>query len=292
MALLNKNDVYIVGELVEIKDLRQISYGDNQNAISATIVVKCNIGEEENLIEVRNFTNELTKAGAVNKNYATICNLNDMLNKRVVISGARLTSERFWSANSQQLLNSTKVSFNMIRLARSNETEDKATFEFGGFVTNPLVEILDEDGNLKYYEMSIAQANYKEDNMFIVKFALNKDNVKAATAIQRAYEVGTTVQIVGNISTIVTQHKTETPMAFGEPVVKTFTNVDKKFFITSGSNPIQDEGCYDEATIERLIDAYKQEGIAIQTKAASSGETKTASPSTPKVKKSSLAGLL
>lgn len=291
--MLSKNNVYIVGELVEVKDLRQIQYGaDNKNAVSASIVVKCILGNQENLIEARSFVGELTKSGAINKNYATILNLKDMLNQRVVISGGTLQSDRFWSANSQQLINTTRVNFNLIRLANSKETEDKATFEFGGFVYSPLVEMLDENNDVKYYQMSVAQANYKEDNMFIVNFIVDRDNAAAINSIQNNYTQFSTIEINGVLQTIVTQRTETTPVAFGEPIVKTYNNVDKKYVITGGTDVITGEGEYTEEAMANLINAYKAEGANIQNKANSATNTSATPAAAPKAKKSALAGLI
>lgn len=291
MSLNNKNTVYIIGEMVEVKDFREITYGsDNKEAISATIVVKCNIAEKENLIEARTFVSRFTSKGTENKNYTNIKNIENFLNKRVVISQGQLQSDRFWSPNSQQLVNSTKINFNLIRLARNSETEDKATFEFGGFVTRALTEICDEEGNVRHYQITLAQANYKEDNMFEVTFVVDKENMKAVKVIEDNYEAGTTVEISGVCQTIVTQRTVTSEVAFGEPVTKTYTNADKKFVITGGSEPIEDEGKYSEEIIKNLIEAYGKSGREIQNAKKESTGAKTA-PST-KPKKSSLAGLI
>jgi hypothetical protein len=291
--LLTKNNVYIVGELVEVKDFRTLQYGaDNKNAVSANIIIKCNLGEQENLIEARTFISEMTSKGTVNKNYNTILNINNWLNKRVVISGGQLISDRFWAANSQQLINSTRVNFNLIREARKDENVDKATFEFGGFVYSPLAEVCDENGNTKYYQMTLGQSNYKEDNMFTVNFIVDKDNIGAINSISNHYEQYATVEISGLLQTIVTQSVKETPVAFGEPVVKTYNNVDKKYIITGGSEVITGEGEYTEEVLKNLLTAYKEEAASIQAK-ANSTDTKTSTPgAAPKAKKSSLAGLI
>jgi hypothetical protein len=291
--LLTKNNVYIVGELVEVKDFRTLQYGaDNKNAVSATVVIKCNLGEQENLIEARTFISEMTSKGTVNKNYSTIMDIESLLNERVVISSAQLVSDRFWAANSQQLINTTRVNFTLIRKARAAETEDKATFEFGGFVYTPLQEVLDENQDTKYYQMTLGQANYKGDNMFTVNFIVDKDNIAAIKSIQENYEQYATVEISGVLQTIVTQSTKETPVAFGDPVVKTYNNVDKKYIITGGSEVVTGEGEYTEEVLKNLLTTYKEEAASIQAK-ASSADTKTSTPSAaPKAKKSSLAGLI
>ena len=296
MSVLNKNNVYLVGELVEVKDFREGTYSGDKNFVSATVVIKSIVDDQELLTEARTFVNELKKDGQPNKNYATIKNINSWLNKRVVISGASLNGERFWSARTSQLVNAVRVNFNLIRLASANDKEDKATFEFGGFVTRPLTEVVDENGNTKYYQITLGQANYKEDNMFECTFTVDKDNIGAARAIEDKYVSGSTVEINGACRTIVTVVEKETEVAFGAPQVKKFNNVDKKFVILGGSEVITGEGEYTEDIIARLVAAYNAEAKEIQSK-ASSNEKATASANSnaapkTKAKSSSLAGLI
>ena len=295
MSLLNKNSVYLVGELVEVKDFREGTHSGNKNYVSATVVIKSVVGDQELLTEARTFVNELKTDGNPNKNYTTIKNIDSMLNKRVVISGASLKGERFWSPRTNQLVNSVRTNFNLIRLAGANDKEDKATFEFGGFVTRPLQEVLDENGNVRYYQITLGQATYKEDNMFECTFTVAADNVAAARAIEDKYVAGATVEISGVCQTIVTVIEKETEVAFGDPVIKKYNNVDKKFVILGGSEVISGEGEYTEDVIDRLVAAYNAEGKEIQAKASSTEKASASATSAqpkPKAKSSSLAGLI
>ena len=291
--LKNKNNVYLVGELVEIKDFKEGFYGDNLNYVSATVVIKSIVNDQELLTEARTFINELKKDGTPNKNYSVIKNIQNMLNKRVVISGATLRGERFWSAKTNQLVNSVKVNFNLIRLASSRDNEDTVTFEFGGFVTRPLQEVVDENNVVKYYQITLGQANFKEDNMFEVSFTVDADNEKAARAIENMYEAGATVEISGVCRTIVNVVEKTTEVAFGDPIVKKYNNVDRKFVITSGSEVITGEGEYTADVIDRLVAAYKAEGKEIQSKASNAAtDSSVSNAPKPRSKNSSLAGLI
>ena len=291
--LNNKNNVYLVGELVEIKDFKEGFYGDNLNYVSATVVIKSIVNDQELLTEARTFINELKKDGTPNKNYSVIKNIQNMLNKRVVISGATLRGERFWSAKTNQLVNSVKVNFNLIRLASSRDNEDTVTFEFGGFVTRPLQEVVDENNVVKYYQITLGQANFKEDNMFEVSFTVDADNEKAARAIENMYEAGATVEISGVCRTIVNVVEKTTEVAFGDPIVKKYNNVDRKFVITSGSEVITGEGEYTADVIDRLVAAYKAEGKEIQSKASNAAtDSSVSNAPKPRSKNSSLAGLI
>ena len=123
------NSVYIIGTLVEVKKYKTGTFEKNGKEIpyvSATIIVKCDINGQENLIQLENFTSGLKKDGTPNKNYNTILNIKDLLNERVVISGASLDGNRFWSPRTEQLVAATRINFNLINKANSVQTEDKA----------------------------------------------------------------------------------------------------------------------------------------------------------------------
>lgn len=288
--LNTKNTVYLVGELVEVKDFKEGNY-DDKNYVATTIVIKSIVDGVELLTEARSFTNELKKDGTPNKNYSTMKNISTLLNKRVVVSGAQLRGERFWSPRTNQLTNAVRINFNIIRTA-SPKDEDKATFDFGGFVTRPLQEVVDENNNVKHYQITLGQANYSETNMFEVAFTVDASNVAAARAIENMYTAGTTVEVSGNYRTIVTTVEKVTEVAFGDPVVKKYNNVNRKLVITSGSEPITGEGEYTEEAISKLIAAYNAEGKQIQEKALSQSNTSSEKPAAKSKPKSSLAGLI
>lgn len=289
------NRVYVVGELVEIKDYKKGVYNNDKEYIATTVVIKSIVDGKELLIEGRSFVNKLKKDGTVSKNYTALEGLNDMLNRRVVLTNAEIEGDRFWSDRTNQLVNSTRINFNTIKLA--SKENDIATFEFGGFVTRPLQEIVDENGNVKYYQITFGQANYKEDNMFEAIFTVEADNINAARAIEQIYEAGVTAVISGNYRSIITCVEKTTDVAFGDPIVKKYYNSDRKFIITSGGEAITgaENGEYTEEVIAKLVAAYNESGKQIQEKAlsktTSSTDSKTVAPK-PKAKNSSLAGLI
>mgnify|MGYP003497735368 FL=1 len=173
MALERTNKCYFVGELVEVKDHRLTSYTNKRTgapveAISTTIVVKCMINDEENVFALSAFCNKINNDGSTNKNYNKLVNVKELVGRRVVISGARLVGDRFWSKQNEQLVPAQKFDFSMIREASDKETEDKAEFEFSGFVVRELAEKCDSEGNLLYYQMTIGQATYKEDKTNVI----------------------------------------------------------------------------------------------------------------------------
>ena len=222
-------------------------------------------------------------------------NIDELLNKRVVVSGATLQGTRFWSAKTNQLVPSTKYNFNIIRPAKTDD-KDTATFSFSGFVYKPLTERTDADNNVEYYQMSLAQANYKEDGMHVVDFIVDKDNLKAIQVIESKYEQGSTIEIFGICKNIVTNVTKTEETAFGEPITRILPRSDKKLVITQGKEPIIGEGEYTIEDIKRLNAAFIAEGEQIKNKAvntASAPATNNASsPAKPMSKKSALAGLI
>lgn len=296
--MLDTNSCYFIGELVEVKRLTEGTFEREGNTIpyvAASIILKCNIKGTENLIQLENFTSSLKKDGTPNKNYNTIVNLHDMLNKRVVVSGSSLSGERFWSGRNEQLVPATKINFNIINLANRAQVEDKAEFKFGGFVYRALSEKNDTDGNLLYYVISLAQAKFKETDMFEVQFTVAKDSFAIAQSIRDAYEQGATVEIKGNISNIVSIQNITEEVDFGEPQVRTVTRSDKHFFITGGNKPIYGEGEYTVEAITALVKAYAVSGAKIKDDALKSTSKTEAAPAEVKAapsKKAALAGLI
>ena len=300
MALERTNKCYFVGELVEVKDHRLTSYTNKKTgapveAISTTIVVKCMINDEENVFALSAFCNKINNDGSTNKNYNKLVNIKELIGHRVVISGARLVGDRFWSKQNEQLVPAQKFDFSMIREANDKESEDKAEFEFSGFVVRELAEKTDNEGNVLYHQMTIGQATYKEDNMFMLDFIVEKDNIAAIQGIERAYPQFTTVSIHGICKNIVTTNTVTEESLFGDPIVKVYTRNDKKLVITGGDQPIQGEGEYTEEHIAALNKAYIAEGNAIKAKAMNADSTPSAtvapSASKPVNKKSALAGM-
>jgi hypothetical protein len=252
------------------------------------------INDEENVFALSAFCNKINNDGSTNKNYNKLVNVKELVGRRVVISGARLVGDRFWSKQNEQLVPAQKFDFSMIREASDKETEDKAEFEFSGFVVRELAEKCDSEGNLLYYQMTIGQATYKEDNMFMLDFIVEKDNVAAAKAIENAYPQFSTVSIHGVCRNIVTTTTVQEESLFGEPIVKVYTRNDKKLVITGGDQPITGEGEYTEEHIAALNKAYVAEGEVIKAKAKNTDTaptTSTASAPKPVNKKSALAGM-
>ncbi|MFW6001971.1 MAG: hypothetical protein ACOCQD_01380 [archaeon] len=256
------NKIYIVGTLKEIKDTRT-GEKDGNSWIGGTAIVQS--GSEENLIEVKYFTSETTVTGKPNKKYQNYLNLENLVGKRVKVNG-ELSGRAFYNAAQGQLIKFNEVTAGFFNSASEND-EDKATFEYSGFVTQELTEKLNEKEELQYYTFSIGQANYNGETMREVQFRISPDRNDIADAVRDAYTVRTTVFIQGVIQHRVTTETREEEVAIGEPIVKTFTNVDKGFYMTGGKQPIVDDSAYTDEQIDKLLASYKEYIADIERKA-------------------------
>jgi hypothetical protein len=186
----------------------------------------------------------------------------------------------FYSTKDGQVINFTEINAGFFQLAKDSEA-DTATFEYSGFVKTPLFERKNEKEEVVAYEIEIAQANYNETNMGIVKFRVPKDpNIRAA--IENSYRKGATVSIQGQIFYLV-EHVTKTEeVAFGTPIVKEFTNTTKILLITGGKDPIVNELAYTPEQINMLEAAYATEIERVEKEAKSeNSKGKAVSGNTP-----------
>ena len=153
--------------------------------------------------------------------------------------------------------------FNTIRgtffnKARTDEA-DTATFDFSGFVVKPIVERKNKDDETIGYRIEIAQANYNDTNMAVIRFDVNKNDINIAQAIESNYGVGSTVKIQGKISYETRVETKEEEVSFGEANKKTVIYTDKVYRITGGSQPLDEDNadCYPASEIKALVAAYK-----------------------------------
>lgn len=256
MSRTKINKVFIVGTIAEVDvDVRE-QKTTGKNFISGKVVINCNIDGKDNLVEVRVIANELNKDGTKNKNFISYSNLPAMLGKRVKVSG-ELNDEKM-------VKDDTIIHFNTIRgtffnNARSDEA-DQATFEFSGFVVKAINERKNKEDETIGYRIEIAQANYNDTNMQVIRFDVNKNDLNIAQAIESNYLVGTTVKIQGRISYDTRVETKEEEVSFGEANKKTVVYTDKVFRIVGGSEPFAEDtpDCYPMTEIKQLIAAYKQ----------------------------------
>lgn len=279
MSRAKVNKVFVVGTVQEVDTtIRQT--GDGRDYINGKVVVK--VGEEENanLVEMKILAFAKTKSGDDNKMYQAYTKLDAYNGKRVKISG-ELREGSMIRQDTGTLIHYNEIYLKFVNPAK-NDDIDCATFEYSGFVVKGLYERKDKDDNLLGYRIEVAQANYNDTNMSVIRFDVHKDDLNIANVVESNYVVGSTVSFSGNISyTTRIQTKTE-QVAFGDPIVKTFTIVEKMFRITGGNEPYgeEDPAAYPNAEIKSLVEAYKKaDQDRIEKAAAAASES--AAPATP-----------
>lgn len=265
-TLERTNRVYITGTLSQIKDSRE-GEKDGVAWIAGTVIVTSG----DNEIEVKYFSSAKTKDGRDNMRYANYLGVEKLLGQKVRVNG-ELSGRVWYNASQGQVINFNEVNASFFNQAKPND-EDSAQFEFGGFVVKPIYERYDKEQNLIHYEMEVGQANYSGETMHIVKFTVGKDNPNVVSAIERAYTKGTTIRILGDIRYEVHMDEVIEEVAFGDPIVKKFQSTFKNFFITSGKDPIIEDGlAYSADDIAKLESSYHNFVARLEEEAKATNE--------------------
>lgn len=269
------NKLYVVGELVDVV-LRPGS-NDRGAFIAGNIDVKVS---DENVLTMSFFATEKTKDGRLNVRYSNYASLEQMKGSRVKVSG-EIQGRAFYNKTQGQVINFNELSAGFINLATEKDA-NVATYEYSGFVHKPLVEKLNKEDKLYAYEIEIGQADFSGERLSLVKFQIEPNQVNIANSVRNHYLKGTTIAFNGEVVyKPITETKTE-EVAFGEPLVKTFTSVQKSFLITGGKQPIMGGTAYTPEQIAKLENAYNEYIISVEKEAKSSaqstGSTGTASP--------------
>ena len=255
--MTKKNNVFIVGTLVDVKtDVRTSS--ENKTYISGKVSVKVVVNGVENIIDASIYANEKTKEGADSKMYKSYLGLESLIGKRVRITGS-LGEGSIVDESTGDVRHFNQINARFINAAYSTDTEDKATFEYSGFVVRELYERKDKEDNLLGYRIEVAQATYNDDNCIVVRFDVDKNDTKKADTISTHYIAKSTVEFQGTLGAVTTMETKTVEADFGDPIVKTFAKTEKSYTIVSGNLPLDedDEQAYSAEIIRTLIDAYK-----------------------------------
>lgn len=284
MAKLKMNKVNVNGVLTEVNT--EVKTDKNgKEYIGGKIVVKCVLEGVENLIEMRVFSYKMTKAGAVSKLFTAYCNLEGLINRRVRVEG-EFREEKMVDQTSGTVRAFNSISAKFVNEGRNDDT-DCATFEYSGFVTKGIAERRNKDDELFGYRLEVAQSNYNDTNLSVIRFDVAKDDVNVAQAIQDYYQVGTTVVFYGILSQTTRSETRTEEVAFGDPITKTRIYTDKLYRIKSGNPPFDpdDPNAYTPEEIKTLVEAYKNDNdarvLAAQSGAAATAETASSAPTSP-----------
>lgn len=278
--MTKKNEVFIVGTLVDVNTNVRTSK-DGKNFIGGKVSIKAILNGVENIIDARVFAMEKTKTGADNKMFKAYASLEGLKGTRVRVNGS-LSEGSMVDERTGDVKHFNQIEARFINAAYTTDTEDKATFEYSGFVTRPIYERRDKDDNLLGYRIEVAQANYNDTNCFVVRFDIDKDDVQKASVIEANYLSKSTVEFSGVLGSVTTIETKTVEADFGEPTVKTFASTNKTYTIVSGNLPLAegDENAYSNSMIETLVAAYKQADVdrVEAARASATVETPAANP--------------
>lgn len=269
--LLKTNQFKIVGKLLSA-DIRTGNRKDNgQGYVSVNAVIGSTINGKSCEYEVAFFANQLTQDGKESKLYTSYCKLNELVNKKVQVTGD-IRENRFWSERNGVMSSKQELSGRFVN-GVVDSTMDEATYELGGFIVKSLIEKRNKNDEVYRYDVTIGQSNYSGNGMSMYTLHINPNDHDIVRGLED-YEVGSTLVIGGNLSfTVETVTRAMDNMGgFGDAPMKTFTNKQRNFFVTYGSEPITEveKGCYESSVIKTLIEAYKAHDVELMNKSVKS----------------------
>lgn len=272
--LLKTNQFKIVGKLISA-EIRTGNRKDNgQGYVSVDATISSVVGGKTCEYEVSFFANQMTQDGKESKLYTNYCKVNELVNKKVSVTGD-IRENRFWSERNAVMSSKQELSGRFIN-GVVDSTADEATYSLGGFIVKSLIEKRNKNDEVYRYDVTIGQANYNESGMSMFTLHVNPNDHDIVRGLED-YEVGSTLEIGGNLSFTVetVTRAVENSGGFGDAPLKTFTNRQRNFFVTYGSEAVTDaeKGAYDSTVIKTLINAYKAHDVELMNKA-----TQTATP--------------
>lgn len=263
--LFRVNDFKVVGTLVSAEVTAGNRSSDGAAYVSVDATVTSVIDGKTNEYQIGFYANQLTQEGKPSKLYETYSKLPELINKKVEISG-EIRENRFWSKNAGQLVSTQLLSGKWVK-GVAVTTADEGTFSLGGFVAKSIIEKRNKEDEIYRYDVTLAQSNYNGDNMNVFTIHVDPNDREIIAGVE-GYQLGDTVKLIGKLAfyveTVTVEDKNS---GFGAPMTRTFTNKQRNFYITSGSNPLSDESAYGQDTISKLSNAYKAKDIELANNA-------------------------
>lgn len=283
MEALRTNSFKVVGRLTSA-DLKEGFKQNGDAYISGKATVVANLGGRDNEFEISFYTNKLTQAKKESQLFVSYSKMNELIGKKVEVTG-EIRESRFFSRNNSQMVSSQQLSGRFVR-GTAESAADEASFELAGFVVEELKEKTNKDNEVYRYDIALGQANYNNTSM--QRFILHVDPAdrEIVTGV-KAYKVGQTVQVNGDLNFIVetTTSAAKREGGFGEAVVRTYTNKYHNYFIKGGSAPIvsAEAGAYASDMIRTFVATYKARDVELAAKAKDSQPATEAESSAPVV---------
>ena len=257
MANLERtNEWKIVGTLIGVEQKCGVSKRNGHNWVSIVATVKSVLNDVENKFKVRFFAADTKANGEKNKRYDQYLNLERDFKGHKIERTGTIAENRFIGRDGQR--HTSNQLNGKFRNIASDSKADAATFSVGGFLVATPAEKRNKDNELYGYRVEIGQANYQGDNRQDIILDIDPKDTIVLNGINN-YKIGDTIVRNGRRSSIETTTTVEDKVAFGEPIVRTFTNHSNHYFITGGKAPItnEEDGRYSSETIHALVAAYK-----------------------------------
>ena len=280
--LVMNNSFNVVGRLTSADVKIGNRASDGAGYVSVDAVVTSVINGQTNEFPISFFANELTQDKKPSKLYETYSKMEGLVGKKVAINGS-IRESRFWSANNNQLVSGQQLSGKFVK-TEVETTPDVATFEIGGFLGSALVEKRNTQDEVYRYDVVVGQSNFNGDNMSRFVFHVDPTNRDVINGLE-SYATGDTVVLQGSLN-FISETKTRTEeVGFGKPIVKTYTNRQKNYYIESGLPAITDDSAYTLETIKTLKAAYDAKGIEIMNAQKNTEKTTPVAAATPITKR-------
>lgn len=268
-TLAKENSVTIIGRLVDV-DFKEVEKNGSKYAI-ATATVVSSLKGKDNTFKIDFIASELTQEGKPNGLYQNYVRIPELKGKKVEVKGS-LRENRRWNKSREQMSSFTTISGRFLTAAMETSI-DCATFFMSGFIVKALEEKKNKAGEVYRYDFSLGQANYKGDNLSVFGFNVYPSDVEIRNGVS-GWNVGQTVKIQGELMCVETITTVEDKAGgFGAPITRTYTNTNRGYYITGGSNPLSlEDGAYPTEIVQSLISAYKAKDVEIMN-ASKNSET-------------------
>jgi hypothetical protein len=265
--LFRQNSFKVVGTLIKADQSLKTNPDNGEQSIAVTATVSSVIEGKTNEFTIKLFSKALTVEGKPNGLYASYSKMNELEGHKVEISGS-ISENRYYSTTGEQMVSAQVLNGRWVK-AVPEATADEATYTLGGFIIKGVTDKVNKSNEIYRYDVAIAQSNYNGDNISVFNLNIDPSNIEVLNGV-KGYNIGDTVKLVGDLSSVVETKTVEDSTAgFGKKVYNTFTNTYRGYYITFGSSAIQDETTYDSVTIQRLVAAYKAKDAELMAKAKS-----------------------
>ena len=247
----NTNSFNIVGRLAAAN----IRTGTAKNGHAYVSVDATITGEGDREYSVSFYASDTTSKNEHSKLYDKYMGLKDAEGKKVRVQGS-FRENRYFSEKRSQMVSAQLLSGRFIDVVSDTES-DKAEWELGGFVISELAEKTNKEGNIYRYDLVIGQAN-SQNKLSVFTVHVNPEQRDIINGV-RGYHASDTIVVNGILDFTAKEVTLERSNegGFGQPVVRSFVNHTRNFYITGGQAVIKDETAYDGELIRELVADWK-----------------------------------